>query len=512
MNVVLMSGALCAPVFGGGVSAVHGLDDLVTRIGSGNIPTGQGVAIGQIEAESDGNYRPDSGHADFIGKTFNLMSGSSGISNHATNVGRRAYGTSSIGLAPEVNTIYVYSAAGWVQSDFLKVGTGSNPLTPPTNLSIMNHSWIGAFDNASIDAQALRRGDWSIDTHQLMFVNGVANSGEHSPLMSFGFNCVSVGMANGTHTAGEIPAGYDSSGSQIPLIVADQNTTSDATGLVSAVTALLIETAKTHINTVDNPLATNSETIKMALLTGGNHAPDWTNNPIVSGVNRGRTNQPIDAIFGVGTVHVDRSWQVLSGGQHASSTASINLTTAPTAGWETELLGSGRRRYLKFTVLEMAEEVSIVITWNQKTNSGFGSYELADFDLELLQLQNEQLASLVGDAGLGVFESGNIVSESEIDNVEHLYIKNLAPGDYVLQIQRSDLNIGNRMFSVGWLFPEQDENLPGDVDGNGLVDVTDLIIIISNWGSCKGVCPADVNGDGVVDVIDILLVITNWSP
>ncbi len=56
--------------------------------------------------------------------------------------------------------------------------------------------------------------------------------------------------------------------------------------------------------------------------------------------------------------------------------------------------------------------------------------------------------------------------------------------------------------------------IPGDVDGDGVVDVLDLIAVLSAWGPCPpppDECPADVNGDGTVDVLDLLVVLSNWS-
>ena len=55
-----------------------------------------------------------------------------------------------------------------------------------------------------------------------------------------------------------------------------------------------------------------------------------------------------------------------------------------------------------------------------------------------------------------------------------------------------------------------DTLFPGDVDGDGIVGVTDLLAIIGAWGPCSG-CGEDLNNDGFVNVTDLLDVIANWS-
>ncbi len=54
---------------------------------------------------------------------------------------------------------------------------------------------------------------------------------------------------------------------------------------------------------------------------------------------------------------------------------------------------------------------------------------------------------------------------------------------------------------------------PGDVDRNGVVNVTDLLAVISAWGPCPNplTCPADLNVSGEVNVTDLLEVIANWG-
>jgi hypothetical protein len=52
---------------------------------------------------------------------------------------------------------------------------------------------------------------------------------------------------------------------------------------------------------------------------------------------------------------------------------------------------------------------------------------------------------------------------------------------------------------------------PSDLDCSGSVDVSDLLAILSVWGSCAG-CPEDLNGDDAVAVGDLLMVLVTWGP
>ncbi len=61
--------------------------------------------------------------------------------------------------------------------------------------------------------------------------------------------------------------------------------------------------------------------------------------------------------------------------------------------------------------------------------------------------------------------------------------------------------------------PDECEEVPscdGDADGDGEVNVVDLLAVIGEWGSTDS--DADLNGDGVVNVNDLLMVVGNWGP
>jgi len=50
----------------------------------------------------------------------------------------------------------------------------------------------------------------------------------------------------------------------------------------------------------------------------------------------------------------------------------------------------------------------------------------------------------------------------------------------------------------------------GDLNGDGVVNVSDLLILLGAWGSCPD-CDEDLNGDDVVNVSDLLILLGNWG-
>jgi agmatine deiminase len=66
---------------------------------------------------------------------------------------------------------------------------------------------------------------------------------------------------------------------------------------------------------------------------------------------------------------------------------------------------------------------------------------------------------------------------------------------------------GNLGGNVSGVFDIIGTSVPGDVNGDGQVDVNDVLQLVSSWGPCGVPCPSDVNGDGQVGVDDVLLVL-----
>lgn len=51
----------------------------------------------------------------------------------------------------------------------------------------------------------------------------------------------------------------------------------------------------------------------------------------------------------------------------------------------------------------------------------------------------------------------------------------------------------------------------GDINGDAVVNVEDLLVVIAGWGSSSGDA-TDINQDGIVDVLDLLLLVAAWGP
>ncbi len=67
----------------------------------------------------------------------------------------------------------------------------------------------------------------------------------------------------------------------------------------------------------------------------------------------------------------------------------------------------------------------------------------------------------------------------------------------------TDLNFNNR----------PDECDP-DIDGDGVVSITDMMALLAAWGDCPqppAPCPADLDGDGTVGIVDFLILLASWG-
>jgi hypothetical protein len=77
-----------------------------------------------------------------------------------------------------------------------------------------------------------------------------------------------------------------------------------------------------------------------------------------------------------------------------------------------------------------------------------------------------------------------------------------------------DIVEGSSIDANGNDVPDECE-IPGDVTGDGVVDVLDLVALILAWGpcadACPPACPGDVDGDCTVGVEDLTVIVESWG-
>lgn len=507
------------PIVGAGlVAAVASADtftdikytDLVARLGAAT-PTGQGVGIGQVEApeNASGSYAPDTALAEFAGKTITLLSGTGlAASGHATEVARNLYGN-TVSIAKGVTVISSWNVNGWLTGAYLNVGSAAQPALPPTGVRVFNHSWIGSFGSAASDNDGIRRLDYTVTRDNLFVVAGT-NNGAGSvgyPLMSYAFNSLSVGLADGNHGNALTPAGIDGPNRRKPDIVAPAAFTSFSTPVVGAAGALLFETALRDPTIAGNPNSAKALTLKSVVMASTTHRAGWSNGTPTSGASRGITATPLDALYGADLLNIDRAHKVLTAGETNGSTIVQPTVMTKHQGWDyLQSVASGVSYYWTFRVGQPIDEMSVLATWQRQVATNFSTWNMQDFDLKLSKLVNGTVTPISGDAGVGVFASGNCQSISSIDNAEHLYLRGLAAGDYVLELKRNTGTQSLLPVVVSWYMPNT--AVFGDLDGDQLVGGSDVAILLNQWG---GTGSGDLNGDGIVSAADVALLLNSWG-
>ncbi|MGI9457441.1 MAG: hypothetical protein ACR2NU_12830 [Aeoliella sp.] len=453
------------------------------------LPDGSGVTGSQVENDQSEHYTPHPTDIEFAGKTFNAKSGATGgNSTHARGVGYRFYGNSR-SVAPGVTTIDVWEADDWATSGFLNTGTTNEPNVEIR--SVQNHSWIGGFETTAQNTEAIRRFDYSINRDNYVAVVGM-NNGDTTTipsLMGHSFNAISVGRKDGNHSHGF--TSFDTIGRIKPDIIVPETTVSRATPWVSSTAALLLDAGA-------GTQAENSEAIKAIILAGAtkHEFSDWDRT----------STRPLDDTFGAGELNVYRSYHILDAGEQESSAAS----EVGQIGWDFET-SSGSNDQLYFFSVDNGDkihELSVALTWNRIVTDGLsgGNWgnpqsSLANLSLELWNASNFNLSSQID------------LSDSPVDNVEHIYQQQLAPGQYAIRV----LGGSGTDYALAWSGTDYglagDVNLDGQVtgDGSGLAEDDDVTAFVEGWGWEQAQSDllswkqGDLNQDGLTNLSDFVI-------
>lgn len=477
-RISLISAPLALLIFPACSSRADYLDDtgyraLAAELGS-SLPTGQGVGLTQVES-ADSDYLPEPGNGAFpaestffSGLVFQARSGASGLSGHAEQVGEHMYGRNQnpnlgrMGFTPGITVADIYRTSGadataWLGSGWLVPGSAP-PLTETQ--AVQNHSWIstGAAVTATAHKEKLRRLDFAILRDGFLAVTGVNNgAGTEVPaLMSSAYNNLAAGLSTGEHSRGGVLAYLDGEGRQKPEIVTPLDYTSFSTGLVSSAAAFLRQTANTQGEHARSP-----ETLKAILLAGATKEefPGWSRT----------ATAPLDPVFGAGELHLGNSWHILAGGeQGANQSAGV-----PDRAWAYVTLTTSTAADFLFTIQDgrIGETFSAMAVWNRIiTDNNPGSGFTAS--VATLANYNLLLQRVSADGGAVTVDQ----SISTIENLEHIYQRNLMPGTYRLRL---NLASGSKVpAAVAWrlsTIPHEPRIFLTRTDGNDTLNFTGLV-------------------------------------
>jgi hypothetical protein len=401
-----------------GVEELRGLDPTLT---------GSGVVIVQAEALSipgvtdDFEVNPasvDQPAGKFVytgtdGSTSTTFSDSVGQeSDHADVVGDYLYGDLNTadpeGVAPGIAKVENYDAGYFM--------TGIVAGNVPIDARIVNQSFVldGTAANQSYDNYAA--------TYDTLFISSIGNSGQvQSPASAY--NGIGVAAYQGASATGPTADGRSK-----PDITAPGDATSDSTPLVTGAAAILLQAAQRgDAGAGTETDAGDARVLKALLLNGAVKPIDWSHTDTA----------PLDPAYGAGILNVYNSYENLAAGEYApsgttaGSAGSINTgAIVPDEGWDLSSVTTafdGTSNYInqsnhyRFDLSgETAGSFTLTSTltwWRQAGQSAINNLDLYLFDAAT----GMQIA----------------ISDSDVDNVEELYVQGLPPGEYDLVVLKN---------------------------------------------------------------------------
>jgi hypothetical protein len=483
------------------------------------LPSGSMTPVAQSEAEvgasGSNQFYPDKTLAAFTGKTFTDVSGSHLTSGHATSVAANFYGNTD-SPAQGIDEIRLYTATGWLGSDYLRTNNPGSPLF--TTARVANHSWIhqNSPANAGQTNNTLQRMDFLVETDDFIQVAGVNNrdpgeTDDPFDIFGGGMNIIAVGSTFGTHSTGTNPglqAPYIVGRTRPHLVAPGSVATSFTAPLVAGAAAMLVDTAHARPAISNGSVSSSvgranltlqngetSEVIRALLLAGADrHAAFGFGTPETWAIN---TADGLNSKYGAGELDIYNSYRMLTAGEHnsreAGSTKDIDMY-----GWDYDpAFVSNTTRTYRFEIEEGTRQFAASLTWNLDINLG-SNPTLRNLNLRLRNVATD--ATIQQSAGT-------------IDVMENLYVPTLGPGQYELIVSGMAVVPFTTEYGLAWRFATSTPPIPGDVNLDGSVNLMDLSILQKNFGQSNRIIwtDGDMNGDGTVNRSDLLALVNNFG-
>jgi hypothetical protein len=329
---------------------------------------------------------------------------------HADEVANSFFGTTN-SVAPGVAHVDNYHASLFYNSRVLTQTTISGKIV---NQSFIFTGAAAPYDTA-YDNYSARFGT--------LFVSGAGNSGTISPPAT-AYNGMGVAAYGGSSATGPTTDGRSK-----PDITAPASLTSFSTPLVAGAAAVLLEAANRNDGGPSTAVrAGDSRTIKALLLNGAEKPSDWTH----------VAPAPLDIRYGAGVLNVWNAYRQLRGGKQAFNTSTSNgLGGAHVPPNITNSLPT-RRGWDQNTIANQSVNAETVnhyfVDLRDATNRNFTLKTT-------LVWQRQQNQITINDLDIFVYDavSSQLIASSQslVDNVEHVYLTNLPPSRYDIQVLKN---------------------------------------------------------------------------
>ena len=514
--------------------------------------TGKGIrfavisrSITYIDDEPQNDYRPSIGHNCFKGMEFGFHNQDKplpAISAHSTAICSILFGYDPEASNPELGKFYYQGATPQARAEIYEfwhflINNVFHHLPPNADI-------VSASIGSPFEYWWTRGIESLIEHHGLIVVAGIGNGlNANDPLLypAAAANVIGVGVVDSVNTEdlaislSHFSLAYPDHSSLGPTIdrrckpdiVAPGNClaanvnepngyeptgdwSSFSTPIVSGTIGLLIQKAKQDpaLSAAISPEGGNC-VMKAILMNSATKLPYWHKGLL----GKDDDNKvPLDYIQGAGMLNAVGAYKHLIAGRNKPGEVS-------TTGWDLNQLDekSTLQNIYRITLKDSTEQfINITVTWNKHYNSVYPFEPMPEKDSNLrLELWAVDLEDDNNDYLLDY-------SDSEIDNVEHIYCRVDANyTNYEIVLSYGDIDTENQIagtqrYGLAWNVSEAQKNdstLWYDLNTDGIVNESDFTVVLDNWvnsiTSPNSYLYGDIDNNGVFDANDVQIFINN---